>query len=84
MRLGWLIGAALFMVAALAMWVSFRSPEFVMAMGAIAIGAAWKAVLPSIARRMPPDEEAAWRAAERRGQGDEWLRKRWKRRGRDR
>lgn len=84
MRLGWLIGAALFAVAALAIWVSFRSPEFVMGLAAIAIGAAWKAALPSITRRMPEAEEAAWRAAERRGQGDEWLRTRQKRRGRDR
>jgi len=37
-----------------------------------------KALLPLVwgfvSRRMPPEEEAAWRAAERRGQGDEWLR----------
>ena len=34
-----------------------------------------KALLPQawrfVSRRMPPDEEAAWRAAEKRGQGDE-------------
>ena len=29
-----------------------------------------------VSRRMPPEEEAAWREAERRGQGDEWLKKR--------
>jgi len=28
-----------------------------------------------VSKRMPPDEEAAWRQAERRGQGDEWLSK---------
>ena len=37
-----------------------------------------KAMLPLarkfISKRMSPEEEAAWRAAERRGQGDEWLR----------
>jgi hypothetical protein len=26
-----------------------------------------------VSKRMPPEEEAAWREAERRGQGDEWL-----------
>ena len=26
-----------------------------------------------VSKRMPPEEEAAWRQAERRGQGDEWL-----------
>ena len=30
--------------------------------------------LKYVSRRMPPEEEAAWRKAERRGQGDEWLR----------
>jgi hypothetical protein len=34
-------------------------------------------VLKYLTRRMPPKEEAAWREAERRGQGDEWLKKRW-------
>jgi hypothetical protein len=29
-----------------------------------------------VSTRMPPEEEAAWRQAERRGQGDEWLRER--------
>ena len=32
--------------------------------------------LKYLTRRMPPEEEAAWRQAERRGQGDEWLRER--------
>ena len=32
-----------------------------------------------LTRRMPPEEEAAWREAERRGQGDEWLRERRRR-----
>jgi hypothetical protein len=26
-----------------------------------------------VSRRMSPEEEAAWRQAERRGQGNEWL-----------
>ncbi len=76
MRFGWLIGAALFAVAALAVWASFRSPEFVAALAAIAIGAAWKAALPKITARMPPDEESAWRAAVRAGRGDEWIKRR--------
>ena len=29
-----------------------------------------------VSRRMSPEEEAAWRQAERRGQEDEWLRER--------
>ena len=39
-----------------------------------------KAMLPLawrfVSKRMSPEEEAAWREAERRGQGDEWLRER--------
>jgi hypothetical protein len=43
-----------------------------------------KALLPLawryVSRRMPPEEEAAWRQAEGRGQGDEWVKKRWRQR----
>ena len=39
-----------------------------------------KALLPQtlryLVKRMPPKEEAAWREAERRGQGDQWLKAR--------
>jgi hypothetical protein len=39
-----------------------------------------KALLPLaqryVSKRMPPEEEAAWRQAERRGQGDEWQKSR--------
>jgi hypothetical protein len=42
-----------------------------------------KALLPLawryVSKRMPPEEEAAWRQVERRGQGEEWLKKRWRR-----
>ncbi len=39
-----------------------------------------KALLPLawryVSKRLPSEEEAAWREAERRGQGDEWLKQR--------
>ena len=39
-----------------------------------------KALLPLarryVSKRMPPEEKAAWRQAERRGQGHEWVKKR--------
>ena len=35
-------------------------------------------VLKYLTRRMPPEEEAAWGRAERRGQGEGWLKKRWR------
>ena len=41
-----------------------------------------KALLPLawryVSKRLPSEEEAAWREAERRGQGDERLRERWR------
>ena len=44
-----------------------------------------KALLPQawryVSKRMPPEEEAAWRQAERRGQGVEKLKVRWPRKG---
>ena len=50
--------------------------EFGGRLGKILLPLAWRYV----SKRMPPEEEAAWREAERRGQGDEWLRDRWQRR----
>ena len=59
------LGAGAFLVA--------QRPSFWIAFGARLV----KALLPLAWRfatkRMPPEEEAVWRAAERRGQGD-WLR----------
>ena len=31
-----------------------------------------------VSKRMPPEEEAAWHQAERRGQGEEWVKKSWR------
>ncbi len=47
-------------------------------------GDGWEKILLPLAwryvsKRMPPEEEAAWRAAERQGQGDEWLKGRRRR-----
>jgi len=62
------LGAGAFLVA--------QRPSFWIEFG-VRIG---QAVLPRalryLTRRMSPEEEAAWREAERRGQGAEWLRKR--------
>ena len=64
------LGAGAFLVA---QWPSFWI-EFGLRLGKAMIPLAWRYV----SRRMPPEEEAAWRAAESRGQGDEWLKKRWR------
>ena len=38
-----------------------------------------RALLPHITKRMSPEEEAEWHKAIRRGQGDEWLKARMRR-----
>ena len=50
---------------------SFRL-EFGVRLGKALLPLAWRYV----SNRMPPEDEATWRAAEKRGQGDEWLRDR--------
>ena len=48
--------------------------EFGQRLGKALLPLAWRYV----SKRMPPEEEAAWRQAERRGQGEEWLSKRYR------
>ncbi len=60
------LGAGAFLVAQRpSFWIEFGSR-----LGKALLPLAWRYVT----RRMSPEEEAAWREAERRGQGDEWLR----------
>ncbi len=62
------LGAGAFLVA--------QRPPFWLEFG-VRLGQAFlPRALKYLTRRMPPEEEAAWREAERRGQGDEWLRER--------
>ena len=51
-------------------WIEFGSR-----LGKALLPLAWRCV----SKRMPPEEEAAWREAERWGQGDEKLKVRWPR-----
>jgi hypothetical protein len=64
------LGAGAFLVA--------QRPSFWLEFGARLGKALLPSVLKYITRRMPPEEEAAWREAERRGQGEEWLRERYR------
>ena len=80
MRWLWLAGAALFAVAAFAVWWAFQSPEFVAGLTAVAVGAAAKAIVTKAGARMPPEEEAEMRREYRAGRGDEWLRNRKRKR----
>ena len=66
------LGAGAFLVAQRpSFWI-----EFGQRLDMALLPLAWRYV----SRRMSPEEEAAWRQAERRGQGDEWLKQRLKKR----
>ena len=64
------LGAGVFLVAQRpSFWIEFGSR-----LGKALRPLAWRYV----SKRMSIEEEAAWRAAQRRGQGDEWLRERYR------
>ncbi len=66
----WLIGAALFGVAALAIWQALRSPTVLAGLSAIAARAAANAIVTKVAKRNPPEIEAKMHECVRRG--GEW------------
>lgn len=72
----WAVGAVLLAAAALGVYLAFQSPTFVAGLSALAAAAAWKAIKPVVTKPMTPADTAAKNAAERRGQGDNWIRRR--------
>lgn len=72
----WIGGLLLFAVAAYSVYWAFRSPKFIGRLTKYASKQVWKAVQPEITRPMPAEEQAQWRAAERAGRGEEFMRKR--------
>ena len=64
------LGAGAFLVA--------QRPSFWIEFGVRVGQALLPQALKYLTRRMPPEEEAAWREAERREQGGEWLRERYR------
>ena len=65
------LGAGAFLVAQRpSFWIEFGAR-----LGKALLPLAWRYV----SKRMPPEEEAAWRQAERWGQGDEKLKVLWPR-----
>ena len=61
------LGAGAFLVAQRpSFWIEFGTR-----LGKALVALAWRYV----SKRMPPEEEAAWREAESRGQGHEWVKK---------
>lgn len=78
MRLGWLIGAALFGVAALSVYVAFNNPDFVAGLMGVMIVAGYKAIVPTLSKRMTPELEDAFHQCVRRGGEWDSIRKRCK------
>ena len=77
----WLIGAALFGVAALAIWRALQNPAVLAAIGVMAAKATAKAIVTEVKKPMSEDDEAEMHQEQRAGRGDEWLKK-WHRRKR--
>lgn len=67
MNIYWLIGAALFGVAALSVYGAFQSPTFVLGLVGAMLVAGFKAVLPIITKRNTPEVEARMHECTRRG-----------------
>ena len=76
MRWGWLIGAILLGVSGLSVYYAFQSPAFVAGLTALAATAAWKAIQPVVTKQMTPEEIKAKNIAVRRGDDDNWIRRR--------
>lgn len=60
-------------------WYASRSPTFWISFAKSLFKEAW----PYIVKRMPPEEEAEWRDAYLRGQGDDWMRERFFRKAKE-
>ena len=72
MKYVWVIVLVICIVAAGSVWFAFQRPDFVAGLVAIAAAAAWQAFGPSLAKRMTPEDEAAWHQAIREGRETEW------------
>jgi len=72
----WASGAVILAVAAFAAYQAFQSPTFVAGLTALAAAAAWKAIKPVVTKPLSEADMAAKNTAERRGDGDNWIRRR--------
>ena len=72
----WLAGAVLLGAAAFAIYGAFQSPTFVAGLSALAAAAAWKAIAPTVGKPLSRDDTRAKNEAYRRGDGDNWIRRR--------
>jgi hypothetical protein len=63
----WLCGAALFAVAAFAIWRALHNPAVLAGLAKLAI----EKMLPVLLKRLPPEQEAEWRRKARDGSKDD-------------
>lgn len=70
-----LVMAVLLGVGSAAFFV-MRSPGFWVDAVKQLLAALLPAIVTLVTKRMTPEEEARWRDAQRRGQGDQWLKRR--------
>ena len=68
------------------LYIAGQRPSFWIDFGGRIIAGLWPLIMAAVMKRMTPEEEAEWRAEQRAGRGDEWMRKRMKngKPGRDR
>jgi len=67
MKFLWIAVAALFGVAAFAVWFSFRDPVFITGLVAAAVASFVNAIKPTILKRMTPEQEKKMQECHRRG-----------------
>lgn len=72
----WFAGAVLLAVAALAVFLAFRNPAFVAALGSMAAAALAKGIIAQVGKPLPPDVMAEVQNDFRAGHGDDYWRKR--------
>lgn len=66
----WLMVAALFGVAAIAIWTAFKNPVFVAGLATVILNSVAEAILPTLSKRMTPEQEKAFQDCLKRG--GEW------------
>lgn len=72
----WALAAVTLVAAAGGVYFAAQSPAFVAGLSALAAGAAWKAIRPVVTKPLSEADTRAKNTAERRGDGDNWIRRR--------
>ena len=73
MKFFWICAAALFVVAAVALWWNISNPAWAYGFVAAAVASLFNHFVPKLLKRMPPEQEAEWRELVLRGASKEEL-----------